>query len=139
MIKDCNVGIKALLCVGEKCLIVKRVEATYEYWDVPGGRIDDDERLIETLERELREELPSVADFTVGEIVGAYRFKRNIINDRGLVFIFYKVEAEDFDVVLSDEHTEYKWVTKENIEELHEAQFPIESELLALIRKVVGN
>lgn len=139
MIKDCNVGVKALLFVGEKCLIVKRVETTHEYWDVPGGRIDDDERLMETLERELREELPTIRNFRVGEIVGAYRFSKNITNDRGLVLLFYKVEAENFEIVLSDEHTEYKWITKENIEELSDSQFSIEPELLALVKKVVGN
>lgn len=137
MIKECYVGVKALLVVEGKCLIVKRVETTHAYWDVPGGRIDDNEKLMETLARELYEELPSIGNFTVGEIVGAYRFKSNITNDRGLVLIFYKVEAEDFEIILSDEHTEYKWITKENIEDLYTSEFPIEPELRELVQTVV--
>jgi 8-oxo-dGTP diphosphatase len=138
MIKDCNVGIKALLVVDGKCLIVKRVEPTHEYWDVPGGRIDNDETLSETLARELKEELPSLVSYTIRDVVGAYRFRRNITNNRALVLIFYKVEAEPFDVVLSDEHTEYLWIGRENIALLNERSFPIEPNLRILIEKVLS-
>lgn len=138
MIKDCNVGIKALLQLDGKYLIVKRVEETHEYWDVPGGRIDDNEMIPETLARELHEELPSLKGYTVGDIVGAYRFRRNIQNNKALVLLFYKIVAEPFEVVLSDEHTEYMWVSKENIDTLYELNFPIEEELRALVKKAVS-
>ena len=137
MIKDCNVGIKALLIVEGKCLIVKRVEPTHEYWDVPGGRIDDNETLMETLARELGEELPSLKNYTVENIVGAYRFRKNITNDRGLVLIFYKVIAPSFDVVLSEEHTEYIWVGKNELPKFYEEGFPIEPDLRKMVEKVL--
>ena len=126
MIKDCHVGVKGIVKVGNKCLVLQKGEGGDDYWDLPGGRIDDEETLEETLSRELSEELPSLKDYEIGGVVGAYRLSKNIDEEKALILIFYRVNAEEFEVKLSNEHASYKWVTKGNISELLESDISIE-------------
>ena len=137
MIKDCHVGIKGIVCVNDACLVLQNGSGAHAYWDVPGGRIDNDESLLETLTRELREELPSIKEFSIGEVVGAYRLPKNIVDNRGLVFIFYKVDAESFDVTLSNEHAGYRWVTRETVSELLNSDVSITPEMYSYITQVL--
>ena len=111
-----NVGIKSIIMRDDKVLIVKNAKG---FWEVPGGRMDGDETIEQTLERELKEELPNVAQIKVHGIVGAVRVHKDIKENVSLVLIFYRVSA-DFDgqPTLSHEHTEYKWATKEQAKQL---------------------
>ena len=111
---------------GDSVLVLKKGSGDGAYWDIPGGRIDDNETLEDTLKRELREELPSLGEYKIGDVVSAYRLSKNIDDDRALVLIFYRIDAEPFEVVLSDEHTAYRWVTKETLPELLTSGIAIE-------------
>ncbi len=126
MIKDCNVGVKSIVCVDEKCLVLQKGTGESAYWDIPGGRIDDNETLEETLRRELSEELPSMWKYTIGDVLGAYRLSKDIVDGKALVLIFYSVKAEPFEVILSDEHSDYKWVTRDTVSELLSSDTHIE-------------
>ncbi len=137
MIKDCHVGVKGIVCVDDRCLVLKKGVADEAFWDVPGGRIDGEETIEETLLRELHEELPTIGIFEIKEIVGANRLSRNLEGERGLVLIFYNVDAEKFDVTLSPEHTDYKWVTKESLFELVNSDVSITPELYGFLEKVL--
>jgi 8-oxo-dGTP pyrophosphatase MutT (NUDIX family) len=111
-IQNYNVGIKAAIIRDDKLLLLK--DAKGNFWDLPGGRMDDDETTMQTLARELSEELPGVEVHKVGGIITAYRVPGvEFENGSGLLLIVYRVDAE-FDgenILLSDEHTESKWVT----------------------------
>ena len=126
MIKNCYVGVKGIVKVGDSVLVLKKGSGDGAYWDIPGGRIDDNETLEETLKRELSEELPTLGVYTIGGVVSAYRLSKNIDDDKALVLIFYKVEAEPFDVTLSHEHSAFTWMTKETLPELLTSGTPIE-------------
>ena len=134
MIKDCQVGVKGIVCTEDGCLVLKSENG---YWDIPGGRIGGEETIEETLHRELKEELPSIGGYKFGNIVHAFRLSKNIIDGKGLVLLFYKVEAEKFDVALSSEHQGYRWVTKDTLHELRNADIPIESGYYEAIRRVL--
>lgn len=138
MIKDCHVGIKGIICTNGQCLVLQKDTDGDPYWDVPGGRIDNNETIAEALSRELREELPSIKNFSIGEVVGAYRLNTDLPEGRGLVLIFYKVDTEEFDVALSDEHCAYRWVSKETLPELRNSDISIKPELYDFIEKVLG-
>lgn len=110
--KQFNVGIKSLIIRDNKILLVKHVDPLY--WEVPGGRIDDSETIEQTLERELHEELPNIKSYKVHGIVDAFRLQKDIKPDLSLFLVFYKISATFTGDTpdLSDEHSEFKWMTK---------------------------
>ena len=105
------VGVKGLIVKKDRVLLLKR-RGDRQFWDTPGGRINEGEALSATLPRELKEELPSIANITIGSLISAHVLSRDIREGVGLTLLFYKVEA-DFPegILLSDEHSEYKWMT----------------------------
>jgi 8-oxo-dGTP diphosphatase len=118
MIKQCHVGVKGVVCVDDRCLLLQRKSGDSFHWDIPGGRIDDNETIEETLKRELAEELPSLKNYSVGELLHACRLSHDIEGGTGLILIFYKINAEPFEVALSEEHQDYRWLNKTEISEL---------------------
>lgn len=119
-IKLFNVGVKGVIVRDKKVLLLKRDLGNGQvYWDIPGGRIDCNEDIIDTLNRELVEEIPSIKSFEIKEILHVYRLPRDIEKDLGLLLIFYKVNVEDFQVKLSGEHCGYKWFDKEMLNSIY--------------------
>jgi len=107
-----NVGIKAIIKRGDEVLIVKNIKG---FWEVPGGRMDGNETIEQTLHRGLVEELPNIKEIQILDIVEAVRVHKDIKEDASLVLVFFYATAE-FDgdePTLSPEHTDYKWVTKD--------------------------
>jgi 8-oxo-dGTP diphosphatase len=126
MIKDCHVGIKGVVKVGDACLVLKKKTEYGGYCDIPGGRMDDEEMINETLFRELKEELPTLTGYTVAGPIEVYRLSKNIDGDKALVLIFYLIKAEPFEVKLSNEHSGYVWVNQNNIKDLLRDSYTIE-------------
>jgi 8-oxo-dGTP pyrophosphatase MutT (NUDIX family) len=106
-----NVGVKAAIVSDGRLLVVKH--RTKGFWDIPGGRIDADESIEQTLRRELDEELPSHQHVEIGDLVCAYRVPGSVIDkETGLLLLVYRVEVGfDGDVQLSEEHSEARWMT----------------------------
>lgn len=119
MLKTFYIGVKALITKGDKVLLMKKKgENGNDVWDVPGGRMDGDEKIVDTLHRELKEEIPSIKDYKVGELLYASRLEKDLRDGHGLIFLFYEVETEAFEVELSEEHFEYVWLDKNELEEV---------------------
>lgn len=126
MAKEFNVGVKGIVRVDGKCLVLRRNHPNGPYWDIPGGRIDGSETVEETLERELKEELPSIGAFRVVEVASVYRLSRDLPDGKGLLLAFHVVEAEPFEVSLSDEHDGFRWVSKDELSALQSDDTPLE-------------
>jgi 8-oxo-dGTP diphosphatase len=114
-----QVGVKILLKnKEEKFLVVCRSAEKYSEvgarWDIVGGRIDKGTSLIENLKREVLEE-------TGLEIIGETKLiaAQDIlrIEGRHVVRLTYLGNA-DGEVKLSDEHSEYRWLSLEEIKNL---------------------
>ncbi len=108
--KSFQVGIKGVIVndLGQVLLL----KSQKGYWEFPGGRVDDAEELTQALNRELNEELVSIKDIKIGQVIHAVRMPFDLKDDLGLVLVFYKVKASFYDdVEISDEHTDYCWVT----------------------------
>lgn len=110
-----------LFSVGQKAFIEKdgmvllMVDPIYGL-DLPGGRIQVDERnLHDALQRELLEE--TQLEVTVGRPIVTWMW-HVATEDRVGFLVGYQCTYISGDVVLSDEHSEFHWVTKESVEPL---------------------
>ncbi|MDB5183956.1 MAG: hypothetical protein JWO07_637 [Candidatus Saccharibacteria bacterium] len=114
-----NVGVKAAVVRGEKLLIVKH--ATKNFWDVPGGRIDDNESITQTLTREIAEELPNATIVGIGNVICDFRVPDvTLDNGGGLLLLVHAVELsfDGDDIAISSEHSEAKWATFDEADEI---------------------
>jgi 8-oxo-dGTP diphosphatase len=121
MAKLFNVGIKGLVENAEGKILVLKSSLkghrlpTKVYWDIPGGRIEEGEQILEVLKREIEEEtgitkIHGPELFTVVISNHEIPFEDKIL---GLVLIVYKVNIpKNSKIKLSDEHTAYEWVDK---------------------------
>ena len=112
-----NIKVRVVACYvyrqtdkGLKFLILKRNEKKlYEHlWQGVAGKIEKDEEAWETAIRELKEEtgLDPVKMFVADHISQFYEKHGDRVN---LVPVF-GIEVDSKNVILSDEHIEYKWV-----------------------------
>lgn len=105
-----------------------------DIWEMPGGRIDDDETIEQTLNRELLEELPNIKNVQIHEILHAFRLPWNIDDDKSLFLTFYKVSADfEGDPQISEEHVDWKWA------DIAEATELLEDHTLPAVIKALNN
>jgi len=106
--------LKAIIKKGEKFLILLRspeAHAFPEHWDFPGGKREPDEDLFEGVEREVMEE--TGIKIKAKKVLGTYEIE---YKGDWLKFNVYEADVlSELDVKLSDEHTEFKWATKDEI------------------------
>lgn len=88
------------------------------YWELPGGRIDNGEDLVSGLQREIKEE--SGLEVSVINPLKAVSYYLDPENPRESYGIFYlcNLKKENQKVSLSEEHSDYKWVSFDNHNEL---------------------
>jgi 8-oxo-dGTP diphosphatase len=114
-LKSFQIGVKGVVVVDGRVLLLKRQDRwSGMIWEMPGGRMEVGEEIAETLRRELREEVPSIGRIEIGALLHAARVPHDW-GEVGLVLLFYRVQAEVAEVVLSDEHVGYAWVGVEDL------------------------
>lgn len=98
-------------------LVVKRNENDNLYpgsWEFPGGHLEKGETLKDGLKRELEEEIGFTENFNpiITHYFDELKERNNeLIHDLELDFII-NVDSSKMDIKLSDEHSDYKWVTR---------------------------
>ncbi len=105
---------KAVVKRNGKFLIMLRspdVRSFPKHWDFPGGKLELGETLIAGVEREVLEETGLKVEAV--KIVGAYVFKMKDAERRFTVWSAKLLSDEE--VKLSQEHTDFRWATKEEI------------------------
>jgi len=110
---DFRVPQKALVFHKGKCLTMKRSPTAKAYpncWDFPGGKLEHGENPIEGLKREVREE----TNLEVKVIKPIFVYSEE--NTHFVYVVVFECELIGSDEIkLSKEHTEYKWVNKEQL------------------------
>jgi 8-oxo-dGTP diphosphatase len=115
--KTVVVAVKGLVINNGKVLIVKRSiedEVGGGTWEFPGGKIDFGENLESALGREINEE--TNLEVIVEKILYAVSFNTN--PSRQVVLLTYLCRSESRNVLLSEEHSDYLWVTAIQMKEL---------------------
>ncbi len=82
-------------------------------WQMVTGSIDDNEKAYQAAVREIKEEtgLTPVKFWVVPNVNSFYSPKQNSIC---MVPVFAALVADDSNVIISEEHSEYKWVSKDD-------------------------
>jgi len=108
-------AVKAIVFFKGKMLLIKKDTYSYNkhntYWDIPGGRKQENETDIETLSREFKEEIgiePEILN-KIGEVVVRENIEEKIIASVYLCEIFSDA------IKLSDEHSEYIFIDPKTI------------------------
>ncbi len=117
---ELKVGVKIILRNKDgKHLVLRRSaekypEAGLDLWDIAGGRIEPGSTLIDNLKREIKEE--TGLDL-IGEpdLIHAQDILR--VTGKHVVRLTY-IGDGDGEIVLSDEHDDYKWLTIDELVQL---------------------
>jgi 8-oxo-dGTP diphosphatase len=114
---ELQVGVKILITNSEgKVLLLRRSREKYpeiaHQWDIPGGRINPGMSLLENLAREVKEETRLVLVGTPVLIGAQDIFPSHVA--KHVVRVTYRGLAEG-EVILSDEHDEYQYVTEHEL------------------------
>ena len=108
-----QVGVKALVRDEQgRILLLREARHPNSYWDLPGGRMDEGEDFMQTLARELDEEI-GVQDFSHPQHVATLVSNKKITDDRGqfgLLLVVFSVQIPDKNEVQSLEaDVLYEW------------------------------
>ncbi len=106
MEKDISIGAIVFKRDPElKFLILKRRDN--QIWDFAKGHGHNEEKELDTLRRELKEEL-GITDFS---IVPNFKSEISYVSSRGVLrmMIFYLVSTKE-EIRISGEHSEFKWI-----------------------------
>lgn len=110
-----QVGVKVLLVQDNKYLFLRRspsFKAGAQKWDIPGGRIETEEALLDALRREVYEEtaleLLDVSTLLAAQDIFAAE------KDLHVVRLTYLASAKGT-IKISNEHDEYKWMDLQEI------------------------
>ena len=120
---ELQVGVKVLLKNSEgKYLLLMRSAEKYPEappkWDIVGGRIEPGVPLLENLKREVKEETDLDLEKDI-QLVAAQDILR--IPGRHVVRLTYIGEA-DGNPKISEEHTDFKWFTIEEIKSFNDTE-----------------
>lgn len=131
LLEDCfHLGVKVLLYTNEPkiLLLEKQHRIKGIYWDLPGGRLQKGETVMETLRRETEEETGFQC------LDGAAPFDMILTNIRiptssgevGLILSIYHCNiSSSFIPQLSTEHTNFGWFSFSETAQLLATQYPI--------------
>ena len=116
---DTKIVLTGILKDDNEFLIVKRNENDELYpgaWEFPGGHLENGETIKDGLKRELFEEIGFNEEFDpiITHYYDEIKNKNgNLIYNLEIDFII-NVNKNDINVILSNEHCNYKWVGKES-------------------------
>lgn len=118
--KNFSLAAKAFIVDKNRLLIVKRSNYTIMkpgIWEIPGGRLNPGEDMIQGLKRETKEE--TNIDIEVVRAISMRDFIRD--DDQTIKLTIFLCRPLNKEVKLSNEHTEFEWIdidkAKEKINE----------------------
>ena len=126
--KAYGLTVRGIIKKNNELLVLKRHPKSRtdpEMWELPGGKVESGEFFTDALVREIKEE--TNLDVSVGDFCEAIQ---NDYSHKRTVQIMMYLENIEGEVKISDEHTDWKWATLEEIKTLN-----ISTSLKKLLKK----
>ncbi len=110
-------GVRLLIYNNDRLLILKRAGSDKNdsnLWDIPGGKIENDENIFDAIKREVLEETgiklssPNIKD------LHSLIFE-DFDNGGKLVIAVFTCESETSEIQFNAEHSEYRWVNPKEL------------------------
>lgn len=118
-------GVRAYVAHKGRILILKRSDTDTEdsnSWDIPGGRIESGENIFIALKREILEETGiRESDVSIKDMIGF--LVEPYSKDITLQIALFSCESATDRVSVSDEHSEFRWVTPEELGTRYRGRF----------------
>lgn len=104
---------------GEFLIVKRAVDDDFQanFWEIPGGKLDLGEDILEGLKREVNEE--SGLDITVVYPLYTYKYTHpdNAEKEYLEIQFYCRLVNEEQQVTLSNEHAAYEWITFDRIDQ----------------------
>jgi len=105
----------------EKVFLAKRANTKKflpDVFELPGGHIDFGENMIDGLKREIKEEFGMNVE--VGDPFDAFTYSNEIKGSHSIEVIYFASFSQSNDNIKlnPEDHSEYKWVAKEELEKI---------------------
>lgn len=117
MQREKGIAVKGVLVHDARILMIRRclgARVGAGIWELPGGKLEFGEHLEEALVREIQEETGLNA--SVDRLLYAVDFLTS--PTRHVVLLAYLCHADSDQVVLSEEHIDYRWADIAQLEQL---------------------
>lgn len=116
------IAVKALIYQKDRFLILKTADSDptnkLSGWETPGGRLEENEDILEGLKRELKEE----TGLNVEILFPFNTYSANVGLKNNIIGINYLARFEDGKIKLNkNEHIAYNWFTREEIKSLKDS------------------
>ena len=115
------VSQKALIIEGQRFLLL--MDAHRGKWELPGGLLEMDEDLVPGLKREVSEE--TRLEIVVGQPISicdawvtGFKFRNGAVLDVRVIVVTHFCTIMSGSVEISDEHTDYRWAEKADLDKL---------------------
>lgn len=111
-----HVTVKGVIMNENRFLVLKKVKPSkdqFGYWELPGGGMEFDETPVEAMRREAKEE--TGLDIIVDNSISTFHVGKDERQIVGIIFCCHVLNPQ---VVLSSEHTEYRFVSQQEAKEL---------------------
>ncbi|MFZ2025467.1 MAG: NUDIX domain-containing protein [Microgenomates group bacterium] len=127
-----NVGVKLLLKnkQGKYLVLLKdKNECVRDkvkvHWDIPGGRVNKGEAMDKTLTREIEEEI-GITMYKINALLGVTvsNFANKFTGNKLLLAVYAGALIKKEEIILNKEHTEYRWVSKNEAMSLLADKYP---------------
>lgn len=108
-----KIGEYAIILNSNNEFLMLQFKNLMNSWHFPGGRLDEGEEAVEGLIREIKEE-------TNLEVINIKPVFTKIFTEEKKYGVFFIAKVkEPYEVKISDEHQNFKWFKKEDIEKIN--------------------